>query len=1365
MLINIQRKGFEPTFWLLELALVVWSAPSLAATLFVSNLNDSGPGSLRDTIAAANSGDTINFSARGTITITSAPLTISKNLTIGGPGGDALAITCGGSSGRALEISSGNVTISGLTVRNCAGPDGCALYVDAGASATVSSCILLSNIVTGSYIGACVSSAGTLTLLNSTVTKNNAFESIAVDGKGGSTLVVDNCLFEFNETALRSHGNVAVNNSTFFENSYGAIFLDGTATITSCTIYQNHNDYLAAGVEVYLPGSLTIRNTILAKNLTGGQERNLGHIPGTITSQGYNLASDDGSGQLTGPNDQLYADPQLDPAGPLDNGGPTATIALTALSPAIDKGKSFGLTTDQRGLPRPVDNPSVFPAPAGDGSDIGAYEAPTDPLRGGNEIIVTTLDDHDDGVCGVDDCTLREAVSRSNEAAVYGLHITFAPGLTGTIILNRLLGELPIHRANIIGPGARVLAVSGGEYIRIFDIGFDSDATISGLTLREGWTFGGNPGTTNQGGAIRNLGYYALISDCAFVHNYAAGPNAAAGSGGAGGAGLGGAIYNGGTMRLSGCTFSGDATSGGNLAAGGYGGSISTQLGFGGTGGAGQGGAVYNAGFLNVSNCTFSANASAGGAGGNGYFGGNGGAGQGGAIFNQGTIVLVGCTIAGNTGSGGGGGTGGIAINNGVSGAGNGGIAAIGTNTTIGDTISALNSASGFLGRSFDVDGAFNTLGFNLIGSTNHSTGFTSSTDQAGTDDARLDPLLGSLQNNGGQTDTLSPLAGSPALDKGSRLKMTADQRGIARPIDDSLIANATDGDGSDIGAVEFFHDGPQTGSNLVVTTLDDHDDGVASFLDCTLREAINAANAASGSSTITFGPTVNGTIVLGSALPGANADVTILGPGARLLTVDGNRTSRVFSFLSGHSSVSGLTISDGYVGSSLPGSAAQGAGVFNQGTLTLTACRIIQNRVQGTAEVLVGNGGSGKGGGVYNSGQLLLDRCSLHDNSASGGNGAGAAIRTGPGNGGWGVGGVFNDLGGTLALQNCTFYLNSGVGGSGGDGTTFGGNGGPGYGAVFNQGALTVTSCTFSDNSGGGGSGGSGSTSGVTGAASGGLGQATGTGTNMVRNTIISGNGSSGSSGGPDLNGVFDSEGYNLIGNGEDGTGFTNAGDQVGTFPAKYPGLAAPDFNESDTETMALSLASFALNQGKSFDLTLDQRGFPRTVSSPTSLNPPGGDGTDIGAFEYNPSLEGLTDYFNPPTDTDGDRMPDDFEIFYGFNLQNPLDASQDPDGDGVTSLQEFQAGTNPRDPTNRLEIISVQRDGGNAVIRFTPALPLHSYELEYKNSLTDPVWSTLPSVPGLNPSVAGIGQFTDSTAGSATARFYRIGLTWWYF
>jgi len=63
--------------------------------------------------------------------------------------------------------------------------------------------------------------------------------------------------------------------------------------------------------------------------------------------------------------------------------------------------------------------------------------------------------------------------------------------------------------------------------------------------------------------------------------------------------------------------------------------------------------------------------------------------------------------------------------------------------------------------------------------------------------------MLGALQDNGGPTPTLAPQPGSPAIDKGRTWPDAVDQRGRGRPYDNTDVANAAGGDGSDIGAVE----------------------------------------------------------------------------------------------------------------------------------------------------------------------------------------------------------------------------------------------------------------------------------------------------------------------------------------------------------------------------------------------------------------------------------------------------------------------------------------------------------------------------------------------------------------------------------
>src|SRR5437016_14023966 len=63
-----------------------------AATITVTNTNDSGPGSLRQALANANNGDRINFAVTGTISLTSGELVIGKNVTIAGPGANRLSV-------------------------------------------------------------------------------------------------------------------------------------------------------------------------------------------------------------------------------------------------------------------------------------------------------------------------------------------------------------------------------------------------------------------------------------------------------------------------------------------------------------------------------------------------------------------------------------------------------------------------------------------------------------------------------------------------------------------------------------------------------------------------------------------------------------------------------------------------------------------------------------------------------------------------------------------------------------------------------------------------------------------------------------------------------------------------------------------------------------------------------------------------------------------------------------------------------------------------------------------------------------------------------------------------------------------------
>ena len=140
-----------------------------------------------------------------------------------------------------------------------------------------------------------------------------------------------------------------------------------------------------------------------------------------------------------------------------------------------------------------------------------------------------------------------------------------------------------------------------------------------------------------------------------------------------------------------------------------------------------------------------------------------------------------------------------------------------------------------------------------------------------------------------------------------------------------------------------------------------------------------------------------------------------------------------------------------------------------------------------------------------------------------------------------------------------------------------------------------------------------------------------------IVRNTLIADNmrspgGQNGSNSGiplqstdnngtgPDLAGDFTSQGFNLIGAADGSTGFTNGvnADQAGSIAAPIDPMLGPlQMNGGPTPTHQLLPGSPAINQGDSFGVHTDQRGDRRPFPYPNIPNAPGGDGSDIGAFE----------------------------------------------------------------------------------------------------------------------------------------------------
>ncbi|HEY2101803.1 MAG TPA: choice-of-anchor Q domain-containing protein, partial [Chthoniobacterales bacterium] len=425
-----------------------------AATLTVTNTNDNLVGSLRQAISDAASSDTIVFniptSDAGynptthvfTISITGGELLIARDLTVDGGANKITVERTVVANMRIFDVTAGVVTLANLTIAN-GNPSSTSL----------------------SGKGAGIYNAGTLSLTGCTLTGNLAM------GGGGAIYNAPGAV-------------VAINNCTLQNNSAGnygrAIRNDGTLTLTNSTVSGNSGGVNGGSVEN--TGTAHVRNTVIAAN--GDPD-----IFGPFVSDGFNFigiqdAHGSGFGN-PGSHDQVGTD--ASPANPqlsrlLDNGGPTKTMAPLAVSPLIDQGDSGGVTSDQRGFRRPVDQPGINNA--GNGSDIGAFELGI--VQSGPTFTVTTTDEHSDGVCEEQDCTLWDAANASNANTANNSVITFAPGVIGTIdVTIQPAGIILIRPVNIVGPGARLLTLSAANAGRIFFLQ-TAGVGISGLTIANG---------------------------------------------------------------------------------------------------------------------------------------------------------------------------------------------------------------------------------------------------------------------------------------------------------------------------------------------------------------------------------------------------------------------------------------------------------------------------------------------------------------------------------------------------------------------------------------------------------------------------------------------------------------------------------------------------------------------------------------------------------------------------------------------------------------------------------------------------------------------------------------------------------------
>jgi N-acetylneuraminic acid mutarotase len=248
----------------------------------VCNTNDSGPGSLRQAILNASSGDTINFAPSvTTVNLTSGEeLVIDKNLTITGPGANRLTVQRSTYAARIFNISSSTATvsISGITISNGYTSDPGGGIRSAGVL-TLTDCTISGNF-SGTFAGfseggGVLNDHGTMTITGCTISNNS------VEGIGGGvlnengTMTITRCTISNNYADQSGYAPSEVSEGGGILNDSGGSLIITNSTISGNTSYATSLDVFgqrgfAYGGGVHNSGSMTITNCTISGNSAVG---------------------------------------------------------------------------------------------------------------------------------------------------------------------------------------------------------------------------------------------------------------------------------------------------------------------------------------------------------------------------------------------------------------------------------------------------------------------------------------------------------------------------------------------------------------------------------------------------------------------------------------------------------------------------------------------------------------------------------------------------------------------------------------------------------------------------------------------------------------------------------------------------------------------------------------------------------------------------------------------------------------------------------------------------------------------------------------------------------------------------------------
>ncbi|MBI1325663.1 hypothetical protein GC170_21065 [bacterium] len=993
----------------------------LTATNFLNNVTTTGSGgaianfgtaSVTDSELRGNSAKSVGGAIFNHGTMTIAEVSLIGNMAAGWSGG--------------ALFNEGDLTIESSTIRENRGNTGGGLMNFAGGKAMVIDTTIVSNtaIVSGGGIFSTTSGSGMLTLIGGTCSVNQASYGAGIfvyTGKASiSGALISGNLASQNGGGLyvgiQASSDVTgvrlIDNQGLFS---GGVQNDGLLTLSDSTLQGNRaTSWVGGGIAnsgtLKLSGSSLANNT--AMNGGGGAIANSGTAEVTDCDLRQNIARDVGGA--------IYSTGTMKVTGTTLTGNVVTGWAggalfnegnLTIESSTIRENRANtggGLSNLSGGKTTIIDTTIVSNTASGSGGGIFSEANSSGMLTLiGGSVANNTASGTGGGML------INSGILTVTGGSFFGNQATYGGGIfvhtgnatfTGTLISSnssvqdgggmylgsqtivvatgiRLANNLGSYAAGVQNAGNFTLTNSTLDGNRT--TGWVGGGILNGGTLTvTGSTLTNNSAPNSGGGAIANFGT-ATVTGSDLSRNT--------------GRDVGGAVYNAGSMTVSGSTLTGNVVTGwaggalfneGNLTI------RSSTVRDNRT--AYDGGAVFNttAGVLTVEASSFIANSASNSGGAilntgtfnstNSTYGENRAGNLGGAIYNNGRATILQNTIAFNSASNGGGifneSPGTVNLRNSI----------------------VANSLSGG-----DLRGIFS--GSKNLVRDGSGTGLTGT--------IVADPLLGTLQDNGGPTWTYALPVNSPAVNAGSNA-LAVDSQGNSLAYDQRGAGFARIMGGTvDLGSFEFVE-----APSLVVTTADDlvnPTDGWTS-----LREAVTYANSLTGPHTVTFAAGLTGVwltageVVITSQVnvSGGSSGVTIARdttanlPAFRLFRIDAGANSRFDR----------LTLKGGSADESASVVASAGGAILSDGTLVIDTCTITSNQAKQY------------GGGIYGRGIVNIVASTFTNNVS------------------------LNRGGGVLLEDSAVSTI---------DVSVFAGNSAVLGGAILNYGMARITGGSFSEN------------------------------------------------------------------------------------------------------------------------------------------------------------------------------------------------------------------------------------------------------------------------------------------------------------